>query len=128
MAKRLVAFLMVLVLGLSMVALSAQAGPVGPDCQHPNKTYKKTETYTFVDANQHRYTWRRVLVCTDCNEEISLEETGTELQGHAYKWKTGHIISTNTHYFRKVCTKCGKTFEDHEFYCTGKPHVTYPMD
>lgn len=128
MAKRLVAFLMVLVLGLSMVALSAQAGPVGPDCQHPNKNTKKIETHTFVDANQHRYTWKIVVVCTDCNEEISIVNSGTELQSHNEVWKQQHTNSSQTHYFKKYCTQCGRVFEYHEFYCTGKPHVTYPMN
>lgn len=128
MAKRFVAFLMVLVLGLSMVALSAQAGPVDPDCQHLNKKTRETCTYTFIDANQHRCTYKRVLICTDCNEEISLPVTTTELQSHNKVWKQQHTNSSQTHHFKKYCTQCGRVFEYHEFYCTGKPHVTYPMN
>ena len=128
MAKRFVAFLMVLVLGLSMVALSAQAEPANPDCQHPSKEYRSTITREPYNATQHYVVVRRVLVCKICNDEVALPTITKTLEAHTCYWTDEHISSRNVHRFQKICRYCKQALETHELYCTGAPHVANPYD
>ena len=128
MAKRLVAFLMVLVLGLSMVSVVALAEPANPDCQHPGKSTQSKTTYTPYSISTHKETTRTVTVCDICHDEVSIPVITTAYVAHTCGWQKWHDFTTSTHHFKKFCRYCRQEIESHSFYCTGNPHVSYPTD
>lgn len=125
MTKRFVAFLMILVLCISMVTLSALAGPVSPDCEHPDKQYRTITTYEPWTPSQHHRIERRVLICNVCHDELSIPNITYTLVPHFLLWSDFHNDSSNTHVFKKYCKVCRDTIEEYIYHCTGDPHVTF---
>lgn len=127
MTKRFMAFLMVLVLGISMLSFPAFAEPVSPDCQHPSKGYDVTYIYESLNTMKHQKTTITVLVCKHCHDELALPVTTVVEQYHNFVWSDWHTSATDTHHFQRVCSYCGFVSDYHALHCTGVPeHVTYP--
>ncbi len=106
MKKRMTAFLMMMILAVS-VAAAALSDPAPAYCSH-NNTYTEEHTDRYcIDANRHHIHTVILLKCRDCGKGDTILENSITERHNMVSYSTW-VSATLEYTFRK-CSECGYT-------------------
>lgn len=123
MARRLIAFLITLVLCTSLLPV-ALAVDVTEECQHPIIVTKQDVTYSSPDATTHLVTTQTYPYCNTCQMRVGNITTTSSRVAHRSDGTTYNYHSGNNHVFYLKCSLCKGKYSTTTVACPGNPHVS----